>query len=61
MHESKPCSQLHLSYAFYCTSSHARCTMPLVEHYLAQTFNVANANKFQFNGEAIGLQSNGAV
>ena len=61
MHESKQCSRLHISYIFDSTSLLARCKMSLVEHYLAQTFNVANANKFQFHGEAIGLQPDGTV
>ena len=48
MHESKHCSRLHLGYAFDYSSPQAKCTMFLVEHYLAHTFDLANANKFPY-------------
>ena len=61
MHESKHCSQLHLGYAFDYSSPRAKCTMSLVEHYLAHTFDLANANKFHFHGQTLGLSPSKTV
>ena len=35
--------------------------MSLVEHYLAHTFDLANANKFHFYGQKLGLSPNKTV
>ena len=35
--------------------------MSLVEHYLACTFDLANANKFHFHGQTLGLSPNETV
>ena len=35
--------------------------MSLVEHYLTHTFDLANANKFHFHGQTLGLSSNETV
>ena len=35
--------------------------MSLVEHYLAYTFDLANANKFHFRGQTSGLSPNKTV
>ena len=35
--------------------------MSLVEHYLARTFDLANANKFHFHGQTLGLSPNNSV
>ena len=61
MHESKSCSQLHMGYTFDYSSPQAMCTMSLVAHYLARTFDLANANKFHFSGHTLGLKPNGTV
>ena len=58
MHESKHCSRLHLGYTFDYSLPQAKCTMSLVEHYLARTFALANANKFYFHGHTLGLSPN---
>ena len=61
MRESKHCSRLHLGYAFDYSSPQAKCTMSLVEYYLAPTFDLANANKFHFHGQTLGLSPNETV
>ena len=35
--------------------------MSLVEHYLTCTFDLANANKFHFHGQTLGLSPNKTV
>ena len=61
MHETKHFSRLHLGYAFDYSSPRAKCTMSLVEHYLTRTFDLANANKFHFYGQTLGLSPNETV
>ena len=61
MRESKHCSRLHLGYAFDYSSPQAKCTMSLVEYYLTHTFDLANANKFHFHGQTLGLSPNKTV
>ena len=61
MHETKHFSRLHLGYAYDYSSSLAKCTMALVEHYLTCTFNLANANGFHFHGQTLGLSPNKTV
>ena len=61
MHDTKHFSQLHLVYAYDCSSSLAKCTMALVEHYLTRTFDLANANGFYFHGQTLGLSLNTTV
>ena len=61
MHEIKHFSRLHLGYAFDYSSPQAKCKMSLVEHYLTHTFDLANANKFHFHGQTLGLSPNETV
>ena len=61
MHKSKHFSRLPLGYAYDCSSSLAKCTMALVEHYLTHTFDLANANGFHFYGQTLGLSLNKTV
>ena len=61
MHDTKHFSRLHLAYTYDCSSSLAKCTMVLVEHYLTRTFDLANANGFYFHGQTLGLSLNKTV
>ena len=61
MHDTKHFSRLHLVYTYDCSSSLAKCTMALVEHYLTCTFDLANANGFYFHGQTLGLSLNKTV
>ena len=61
MHGTKHFSQLYLTYTYDCSSSLAKCTMALVEHYLTCTFDLANANGFYFHGQTLGLSLNKTV
>ena len=61
MHNTKHFSRLHLMYAYDCSSSLAKCTMALVEHYLTHTFDLDNANGFYFHGQTLDLSLNKTV